>query len=56
MIQQIVIDDVDMRLLNQQRIQLHELLLADFDGTERGDLWGLLAMLDHIVDVYGGDE
>lgn len=50
----IVVEEVDLTLLNEQRKQLHELLLANFfvDGQEEGNLWGLLEMLDYICDIY----
>lgn len=49
----IIVDGVDLPLLNEQRKELHELLLANYNPEEQdGRLWGLLEMLDYICDKY----
>ena len=45
------VDNVDVELLNKQRLELHELLVKN-EPSEKGDLWGLLYFLDHICDKY----
>lgn len=47
----ISVEKVDVDLLNTQRIQLHEHLL-EIDPKGKGELWGLLGLLDHICDKY----
>jgi len=53
MTKDITVNGVDLRLLNEQRIELH-FLLRKQDQEAYGDsiLWGLLEMLDYICDQY----
>lgn len=44
----IVIDNVDLELLNEQRL----LLIDKIWNEEDSKLWGLVEMLSHIFDTY----
>ena len=48
----ILIKDVDLKLLNEQRKLLVDLIWNDQDT----DLWGLVDMLDYIIDTYGTEN
>lgn len=45
----IVIDNVDLGLLNTQRLALVDMLYGNSDS----ELWGLVEMLDDVIDRYG---
>lgn len=56
MIRDIIVDGVDLRLLNEQRIELHFLLRKQDPETYNDSiLWGLLGLLDYVCDQYEKD-